>query len=158
MSEPEPKRPPGRPRGHPKSGGRKRGTPNRNTVQTRERIQELADPIKFLADVMDGKRMVAAGEPGDATKTWVFPTLTQRITASETLLRKLLPDLRATELTGDLQPAFTAIEHRIIAPRGVAAEAIRAEVNRRAGNGGVEPERAEPAEVVRPEFRERKRT
>ncbi len=94
------KRKPGKPRGLPKSGGRVKGTPNRSTVQTRDRIQELADPIAFLADVMAGKRMVAAGEPGDMKKTWCYPTLAQRVQASETLLRKLLPDLKATELTG----------------------------------------------------------
>ena len=64
------KRGPGRPKGYPRSGGRKKGTPNRTTVQTRERIQELADPIKFMSDVMLGKRLVAAGEPGDSKKTW----------------------------------------------------------------------------------------
>ncbi len=97
---PAAKRGPGKPKGLPKSGGRQRGTPNRSTVQTRDRIQELADPIAFLADVMAGKRMVAAGEPGDMKKTWCYPTLAQRVQASETLLRKLLPDLKATELTG----------------------------------------------------------
>ena len=88
--------------------------PNKSTVQTRDRIQELADPIKFLADVMDGKRMAAAGDPGDMKTTWVWPTLPQRIQAGEVLLRKLLPDLKATELTGDLQPMITLIEHRIV--------------------------------------------
>ncbi len=97
---PPAKRGPGKPKGLPKSGGRVKGTPNRSTVQTRDRIQELADPIAFLADVMAGKRMVGAGEPGDMKKTWVYPTLAQRVQASETLLRKLLPDLKATELTG----------------------------------------------------------
>ncbi len=72
---PPAKRGPGKPRGLPKSGGRVKGTPNRSTVQTRDRIQELADPIQFLADVMAGKRMVAAGEPGDMKKTWCYPTL-----------------------------------------------------------------------------------
>ncbi len=94
------KRRPGKPKGLPKSGGRQRGTPNRSTVQTRDRILELADPIAFLADVMAGTRMVAAGEPGDMKKTWCYPTLAQRVQASETLLRKLLPDLKATELSG----------------------------------------------------------
>ncbi len=93
---------PGRPKGLGKvpGSGRAKGTPNRSTVQTRDRIQELADPIAFLADVMAGKRMVAAGEPGDMKKTWCYPTLAQRIQAGETLLRKVLPDLKATELTG----------------------------------------------------------
>ncbi len=94
------KRRPGKPKGYPKSGGRVKGTPNKSTLQTRDRIQQLADPIAFLADVMAGKRMVAAGEPGDKKKTWCYPTLAQRVQASETLLRKLLPDLKATELTG----------------------------------------------------------
>ena len=94
------KRGPGKPKGLPKSGGRQKGTPNRSTVQTRDRIQELTDPIGFLADVMAGKRMTAAGELGDMKKTWFFPTLTQRIQAGETLLRKLLPDLKSQELTG----------------------------------------------------------
>ena len=98
----KPKRGPGRPKGLGKvpGSGRARGTPNRSTVQTRDRIQKLADPIAFLADVMAGKRMVAAGEPGDMKKTWCYPTLAQRVQAGETLLRKLLPDLKATELTG----------------------------------------------------------
>jgi hypothetical protein len=86
-----------------------KGTPNRTTVQTRDRIQKLADPIAFLADVMSGRRMVAAGEPGDMKRSWCFPTLAQRIQASETLLRKLLPDLKATELTG---------KRTLAAPRG----------------------------------------
>ncbi len=98
----KPKRGPGRPRGLGRvpGSGRAKGTPNRSTVQTRDRIQELADPIGFLADVMAGKRMTASGEPGDMKKTWCFPSLAQRIQAGETLLRKLLPDLKSQELTG----------------------------------------------------------
>ncbi len=33
-------------------------------------------------------------------RTWVYPTLAQRVQAGETLLRKLLPDLKSQELTG----------------------------------------------------------
>ncbi len=97
---PPAKRGPGKPKGLPKSGGRAKGTPNRSTIQTRDRIQELADPIAFLSDVMNGVRMTAAGEVGDMKRTWVFPTLQQRVSAGETLLRKLLPDLKSQELTG----------------------------------------------------------
>ncbi len=63
-------------------------------------------------------------------------------------MRKLLPDLRSVENTGNLQPAFTAIERRIIDPAGEAAAAIRAEVNRRAGNGVAEPHVAGVASVI----------
>ncbi|MEE8531896.1 MAG: hypothetical protein V3S34_06755 [Hyphomicrobium sp.] len=119
------KRGPGRPKGLGRvpGSGRKPGTPNRRTVQTRDRIQELADPIKFLADVMDGRRMVAAGDPGDMKKTWCYPTLTQRVQAGETLLRKLLPDLKSVENTGNLQPIITAIERRIVDPGSKATDA-----------------------------------
>ena len=139
------KRGPGRPKGYPKSGGRQKGTPNRSTVQTRDRIQELADPIQFLADVMAGKRRVAAGEPGDMKKTWCYPTLAQRVQASETLLRKLLPDLRATEHTGDLQPAFTSIVRTIVDPRG---EATKAQAVNGAGEGALHRLAAEGEKVV----------
>lgn len=37
-----------RPRGLPKTGGRKKGTPNRASAVTRERIESEADPIGFL--------------------------------------------------------------------------------------------------------------
>ena len=133
----KPKRGPGRPKGLGRvpGSGRKPGTPNRKTVQTRDRIQELGDPIAFLADVMNGKRMVAAGEPGDTKKTWCYPTVAQRVQASETLLRKLLPDLRSIENTGNLQPAFRVIERHIIDPRSDAAEA---------GNGAADPNGVEP--------------
>ena len=152
MTTPEQlKRKPGRPKGYPKTGGRAKGTPNRSTIQTRDRIKELTDPIAFLADVMDGKRMVAAGEVGEAKKTWCYPTITQRIQAGETLLRKLLPDLRATEFTGDLRPAFTAIERRIVDPKNDTAEPTKAPAESQAGNGVV------PIRRDGPEFHPRKR-
>ncbi len=134
-------RKPGRPPGYPKSGGRAKGTPNRSTVQTRDRIQELADPIAFLADVMAGKRMVAAGEPGDMKKTWCYPSLAQRVQASETLLRKLLPDLRSVENTGNLTPLITTIERRIVDSDGDATEATKEAHNaaRYPGNGASDP-------------------
>jgi hypothetical protein len=46
-----PKRRRGRPKGHPKTGGRKRGTPNKATLALREALRvALADPTG-LADV-----------------------------------------------------------------------------------------------------------
>ncbi len=97
----KPGKPRGRPKGHPKTGGRAKGTPNKSTVATRDRIMELGDPIEFLSDVMAGKRMTAAQtDDKRGRKTWVYPTLPQRQAAAETLLRKILPDLKATELTG----------------------------------------------------------
>ena len=60
---------------------------------------------------MAGKRMVAAGEHGDKKRTWAYPTLTQRVQAGETLLKKMLPDLKATELSGpDGAPLIDAVK------------------------------------------------
>lgn len=42
-------------KGNPKTGGRKKGTPNRSTIQVVERLQELgSDPVKGLAEFADG--------------------------------------------------------------------------------------------------------
>jgi hypothetical protein len=47
----------GRPLGHPKTGGRQKGTPNRATQDVAEKIAALGcDPIEGLAKIaMDGK-------------------------------------------------------------------------------------------------------
>ncbi len=55
-----------------------------------------------------------------------YPTVAQRVQAGETLLRKLLPDLKATELTGNLQPVLTRIE-RVIVDHG--SKATKAEAD-----------------------------
>ena len=96
----KPKRPPGRPKGYPKSGGRARGTPNRDRTATIERIQKEADPILFLCKVCRGDRMEAAPEPGAKKRTHWFPTADQRIVAAQTLARKIMPDIKAVEHAG----------------------------------------------------------
>ena len=85
--------------------------------------------------------MVAAGEVGDMKKTWCYPTVAQRVAAGETLLRKLLPDLRSTELKGDISPAFAWIERRIVDPVSEAPEPAQSPAT---GNGldKVEPPEA----------------
>ncbi len=133
----KPKRGPGRPKGLGKvpGSGRKRGTPNRDRSATIERIQKEADPILFLCKVCRGDRMEAAPEPGAKKKTWWYATGDQRISAAQTLARKILPDMKAVENTGELQPAFAMIVRQIVDP---AAEATRAQADRQAGNGADE--------------------
>ena len=97
-----PKRKPGRPRGYPKSGGRQKGTCNKDRAQTVERIATLADPIGFLCSVCKGDRMEAALEPGAKKRTWWYPTGDQRIQAGMALARKVMPDQKAVELAGPL--------------------------------------------------------
>ncbi len=61
---------------------------------------KLADPIGFLCDVSRGVRMSAALVPGDAKKSFWFPTGDQRISAASILARKIMPDMRAVEVSG----------------------------------------------------------
>lgn len=126
----------GRAKGHPKTGGRKKGTPNKNRWSTVERINRLADPIGMLCKLANGERMPAASKPGERKKQWWFPTPEQQINAWNTLARKTVPDQKAIEYTGDTSVQITGIERIIVRPGSEAA-----------GNliSGLDPER--PAEA-----------
>ena len=95
------KRLPGRPKGHPKTGGRQKGVPNRTRVQTLERINQEADPIGFLIRVASGLQFEAATEAGATKKEKMYPTHDQRLDAAKVLARKVLPDTKAVEMTGE---------------------------------------------------------
>lgn len=120
MTEPEPttteteKRGPGRPRGQPKSGGRKRGTPNRDRAATIEKIMREADPLLYLCKIARGDRLEAGDGPNAKKKAWWYPTGDQRISALQTLARKVLPDMKAIEHSGDAPVQITHIERTIV--------------------------------------------
>ena len=97
-------RPPGRPKGRGKvpGSGRAKGTPNRDRTATIERIMRESDPLGFLMKVSRGVRLEGAAEPGGKKRTFCFPTVDQRITAAQTLARKVLPDMKAIEHAGPL--------------------------------------------------------
>ena len=99
-TEPGAKKRVGRPPGHPRTGGRKKGQPNKDRAATVERIMREADPIGFLCKVARGDRMSAGAEPNAKKKKWWFPSGDQRISAAVTLARKVLPDQKAIESTG----------------------------------------------------------
>ncbi len=67
---------------------------------SRDYVIREGAPLAFLCSVVRGKRFTAAAEPGDGKRVHVFPSLDQRLRAAEILSRKVLPDLKATELTG----------------------------------------------------------
>ena len=98
------KRGPGRPKGLGKvpGSGRARGTPNKDRAATVEKIMRHADPLEFLCKICRGDRLTAAPEPGATKKAWWYPTGDQRITAAQTLARKVLPDQKAVEVAGPL--------------------------------------------------------
>jgi hypothetical protein len=70
-------------------GGRKKGTPNKASLATWKRVQQEADPIGFLASVMNGEPFdeITVGEDGQETTQKVFPTLHQRFTAASHLTK-----------------------------------------------------------------------
>ncbi len=98
------KKRPGRPRGLGKvpGSGRQKGTCNKDRAATVERIQKEADPLGFLCKVCRGDRMAAAAEPGAKKRTWWVSTGDQRITAAQTLARKVMPDMKSIEHAGPL--------------------------------------------------------
>ena len=104
MAETAKKRGPGRPVGLGKvpGSGRKRGTCNKDRAATVEKIMRLADPLEFLCKICRGDRMEAAPESGAKKKGWWFPTGDQRISAAQTLARKVMPDMKAVEHSGPL--------------------------------------------------------
>ena len=99
-----PKRGPGRPKGLGRvpGSGRKKGTCNKDRAATVERIMREADPLLFLCKISRGDRIPAAAAVGDKKRRWIFPTIDQRITAAQTLARKIMPDMKAIEHAGPL--------------------------------------------------------
>jgi hypothetical protein len=87
---------PGRPKGLPKTGGRKAGTPNLMTPEYREHIAKRGKPIELLCDISAGREIDDGGKKRK-------PTLAERTRAAETLSRKLLPDLSAAQIEALVQ-------------------------------------------------------
>ena len=101
----------GRRKGSPKvpGSGRKKGSPNKATLATREQILDLCDPVKILANVAMGKQFLVVDPKDSCNRIKSFPTADQIINAATILSHKLLPNLRAQELSG---PGGGAIETR----------------------------------------------
>ena len=102
-------REPGRPKGRGKvpGSGRKKGSVNKFCGETRAFIEKKGKPISFLCDVAAGRKVRVGMEDGRAV--YHRPTFNERMHAAEKLAAKILPDLRATELSGpDGAPIQTA--------------------------------------------------
>ncbi len=84
----------------PRKPGRPKGSPDRKRVMTQEQIAKTADPLGFWLRVAKGRPVqIEAGYRGKR-KVMHQPTPEQVFLAQERLLRKIMPDLKATELTG----------------------------------------------------------
>ncbi len=90
-----------RPKGTPKTGGRRAGTPNRVTRAARQRILDDVDPIGFLARVARGEAIeTGAVDESGKPVMWV-PTPEQRLAANFKLLDKAVPNARDAAPDGD---------------------------------------------------------
>jgi len=120
----KPERGPGRPKGLGRvpGSGRAKGTPNRDRAATIEKIMREADPLLYLCKIARGDRLEAGDGPNATKKTWWFPTGDQRISALQTLARKVLPDMKAVEISGE-PPVVTEIIRRIVDPKKPGEEA-----------------------------------
>ena len=94
-----PKRKPGRPKGLPKTGGRRRGTPNKDRAATLAEIRSYSDPVGFLEKVCRGLLVECRDADGNQKSSILTrPSMEQRITAATILAKKVLPDVKAVEL------------------------------------------------------------
>ena len=84
----------------PRRRGRPLGVPNKVGRIAKEAIAE-AEPHSFLIRIMEGRKFKRAGSDGGQRTVACYPTLAESISAAETLLRKIVPDLKSQELTGD---------------------------------------------------------
>lgn len=83
-----------------KSGGRRKGTPNKNTCPAQERAEQLGvDPIEILLLVVKGD-WAALGYKNPLTIT-----LDQRINAAKEVAQYIVPKKRSVELSGELDTA-----------------------------------------------------
>ncbi len=92
-----------------KTGGRRPGSLNRVTALIRERIEQEADPIGFLARVARGETIEGPAQPG-APASVVIPTLDQRMTAAMKLADKVVPPAKSLPISLDLPPIHTAAD------------------------------------------------
>ena len=94
------KRPTGRPRGTPKTGGRGKGVPNRFTTISRTFIIKKSMALSFLCDVSAGRVFKIADPDNPRKKIKVYPTAEQRLKAASILAPMVVPTLKAVELSG----------------------------------------------------------
>ena len=99
---PTKKRPPGSPKGYPKSGGRKPGTANKSTQLGRDFIIARGAPIETLCKIAKGEKIQAAADIASAAKrNGIYPTIDQRLAAARILAGKIVPDMKSVDLSAD---------------------------------------------------------
>ena len=91
---------PGRRKGTRKTGGRKKGVPNKISRDVKETILKRGKPLELLCDVARGVKIRVGPQAGPEKPEYQYPSLQERIAAAKTLLSKIVPDLKSQELSG----------------------------------------------------------
>ena len=96
------KRSRGRPKGMGKvpGSGRKPGASNKITTDVKRTIMVRGKPLELLCDVARGVKVRVGPQAGPGDPEFQYPSLGERLTAARTLLGKIIPDLKAQELSG----------------------------------------------------------
>lgn len=92
------KRRPGRPKGYPRTGGRRRGTPNKLTGDVKQYILREGRVLERLFKIARGQK-VRASRPDGAAAT-IVPPLDAQIRALIALLDRAVPSLKSQEISG----------------------------------------------------------
>ena len=102
VTNPEAAKRVGRPPGHPKTGGRVKGTPNRVNAISRDFIISHGAPVEILCKIAKGEKIQAAADTASSSKRQgIYPTLDQRLAAARILASKIVPDLKSVEHAGE---------------------------------------------------------
>ena len=90
------------------------GTPNRTSVATRERIEKDADPVGLLCRIANGEEIEASPTKDGTEAQPLRPTLDQRMSAAQTLARKVQPDAKDRTVQFDM-PKIEKAEDTVLA-------------------------------------------
>ena len=97
MTDTPEKRKPGRPKGQPRTGGRKAGVPNKLTKIERQYIAKHADPVGFGVQVLT-QPTVKIGRGKNAVE--FEPTPEMRIQVFSKFVDKVVPTIKPIEVSG----------------------------------------------------------
>ena len=88
-------------------GGRKPGTPNKGSLRARDALDAVNRRYRMKWDPLEWAAAVASGKEGDAT-------MAERIAAADKLIRRLYPELRALEVSGDAKAPIPVVISKAI--------------------------------------------
>jgi hypothetical protein len=111
----------------PEGSGRQPGTLNKLRQSGKEMIAVRGRPLDLLCAITAGRRVKVA-DPADPTKTiWIYPSMAERRAAASDLLRKVIPDVKAQEVSGPEGEPVETIRRIIVDPAAAVADMTPAE-------------------------------